>query len=144
MSSPDSAALYTVPRYADTPPIWVLYAGTPGSLEKVILFAENLFSLLAAVPALGVVPSGLKLVLGLGQVGVGGIGVGLCAISSIERDSRRSVYHIKHGLGNMGAAALEAIPLVSTVLIIVRVALMIHRREYNEGNGLKFMPYKSW
>lgn len=94
------------------------------SIEKTLNNLENKLSLYSLCPF--VVPGVAKFGIGVVQT-VSSLAVGLiCAVPAYFQHEKsqylvtRSIKHIKHGLGNVVAGGIEAIPIVGTGFIAIR------------------------
>lgn len=120
-------------------------------LERTVNNLEARLSYYAFIPGLGILPGAAKVVMGTAQT-VSALACSL--ISSIHfgftgrfGPTRRACCHIKHGLGNIGAGVLEAIPFVGATLYCCRM----HRRTtplpetayIRTHHEDKWMPYSS-
>lgn len=87
------------------------------ALESDLSLVEFGCSILTAVPGIGIVGGGAKLILGSAQVigGVATAAISFIANSGTVTDtSKRGVTHIVHGLGNI-VSAVEGVPVIGSV-----------------------------
>ena len=112
---------------------------------------ERALSIGAAIPVIGTVAGLSKVLIGVAQVIVGIVG-GIFTLPARFMDNSKLNDHFwthaKHGIGNIVAGTLEAIPLVGTGMIFARSA-----KSFNHSASVgmcimtthedKFMPYTS-
>ncbi len=121
------------------------------NLDRTMNGIENLLSDASAYPVIGTLAGIGKVMIGATQ-GITALAYGVltaipCAIKRDPTPLKHSWTHIKHGIGNMAAGTLEAIPLVQTAIYWIR-ELKQHggsdriARLYT-GQENKFMPYSS-
>lgn len=94
-------------------------------IERVTAGTERLLSYGAVIPVLGAIAGAFKMILGTIQV-VGGILGMIVSAPFVWRGEGRHVFsragsHTINGLANVVAGALEAIPLVGSVIAGVRI-----------------------
>lgn len=120
-------------------------------LDGIIDNMENKLSFVSAIPIIGTLAGGAKVLMGAGQ-GLTALAYGaLTFIPAVYTGDYSSLKyswtHIKHGLGNMGAGTVEAIPLVQTALYGLRVVRGDGKSDFQAylytGHEKKFMPYTS-
>lgn len=120
-------------------------------LERELNDIENSLSRVSAIPLVGSLAGATKVVLGAAQ-SLTALTCGLFSMipSMVTKDytfSNRCLTHLKHGIGNIAAGIVEAVPGVQTLSYVVRkrkgsmdsdprVKLTTHHEN-------KFMPYKS-
>lgn len=122
---------------------------------------ENALTVGAAVPILGVVPAAAKIILGIAQVVAGiafilfdGIMNGLSGLYKSYKDEGAASFgarHIVHGLANIAAGAVEAIPLVGTISLLVRLRKAENIKEFvmepiaaMESQFIQYKGYKEY
>lgn len=116
-------------------------------------FFENKLSYIGGFPVIGTVAGVVKISMGLIQT-IGGLSAGIflsiSAACQKNKDWTLALYawtHVKHGLGNIIAGTLEAIPFVGLIMNVIRV----HRSNsiskqvvyIRTNQDHKFMPYLS-
>lgn len=112
---------------------------------------ENELSYFAAYPIVGTIAGASKAFLGAFQA-ITALAVTILSIvpSIFAQDGslvKYTISHIKHGVGNMMAGTLEAIPLFGTLLYLFRLAGKAHSSDVEvkvfSGHADKFMSYDS-
>lgn len=120
-------------------------------LDQKINNIENNLSKIAAIPLVGTLAGGAKVCLGAAQSFTALAITIITAIpASRTGDWSTTSYawsHVKHGLGNIIAGTLEAIPVVGSILWVYRdnaSHFEAKGRFYiSTGHADKFMPYES-
>lgn len=124
-------------------------------VQATLSRAENYLSLGALVPGLGLIPGVLKVGLGLVQT-ITGIVMGIlstfvaCCYSAFKEYRHLGLVHTVHGMGNMLAGITEAIPLIGTAIVLIRIRrnktnvdAQKHPRSLIEGNAEQpYIPSK--
>jgi hypothetical protein len=122
------------------------------SIERNLSRTENVLSSLAAIPIIGTVPAVAKVAMGTVQTitalfiaTVAGLPA---AAFGNKKILERSWTHIKNGIGNIAAGAVEAIPLVGTGVFIMRfkraMGLGVPGKSINlDTQELKWLSYPS-
>lgn len=120
------------------------------NIERAINDIENTLTNISAYPGVGSLAGIAKVLMGTAQV-VTAISYGIFNIipsinSGDWSNVKYSFTHIKHGVGNITAGVFETIPLLQTVLYIIRqlrqhqASDRVHLQTRHEN---KFMPYAS-
>lgn len=123
------------------------------NVDRTINNIENTLTDVSAYPVVGTLAGCTKVLMGAVQE-LTGIACGIltfipAAITGDWSSVKYSWTHIKHGVGNMGAGIVEAIPLVQTVLYGVRQIRQVGNGRSDTqvclytGHEYKFMPYAS-
>lgn len=120
------------------------------SVDRTLNNIENVLSDIAAYPIAGTLAGSTKIALGTTQFLTAlacGILLSIPAIATCDLSLlNHSWTHMKHGLGNIVAGILEAIPLFGTILFGLRVVKSIDPSVpvyLRTGHENKWMPYSS-
>lgn len=121
------------------------------SIDRTINNIENTLTDISPYPVAGTLAGGAKILMGAVQtltaLACGILTVVPAAISKDWSPVKHSWTHIKHGLGNIVAGTIEALPLVQTVFFFVRQARQLNgsglQIYLHTGHERKFMPYTS-
>lgn len=114
-------------------------------LEENLTLMEFALSTITAAPVFGVIGGSAKVALGTVQA-TSALGISL--ISVIGKATcyknilyERAIPHIFHGLGNMAAGVLEAIPLIGTISGCIRFC---HKSDGTFGSlqTMNYLAYK--
>lgn len=133
-----------------------LYSDNEAAFDKQINEIETFLSTISVCPGVGSVAGAGKILMGITQT-LAAIAYGiLFAISDLTSRNplhvNRAWTHIKHGLGNIAAGAIESIPIIQTAFYLIRQRCKTHSLHYSEddkdvhvstGYDDKFMPYQS-
>lgn len=123
-------------------------------VDRAVNIIENTLTDISAYPVVGTIAGGTKILMGAVQ-GLTAFAVGILTFipSAILTETwlpmslKFSWKHIKHGLGNMIAGAIEALPIVQTVLYGIRQGRKCGPSDVQvhiyTGHESKFMPYTS-
>lgn len=123
------------------------------NFDTVINHTENALSILSMVPGVGFVTGGLKIVIGLVQTVVAGIlNLVFKALDNFIYKDYANI-HFKHGLANMVAGFIEAIPIAGFLLGLKRMSNEQVEKEgrskfeikatIESAHKFKFMAYPS-
>lgn len=117
-------------------------------LDRFIDTLERAGSTVAIVPGAGAVAGAFKIVIGLIQITTAVACAILLFIPAAAMGEEGSLMeycwtHIKHGVGNILAGLLEAIPLLGTAIAIQRDMDSRWSTERTPSEAGKFMPYQS-
>lgn len=128
-----------------------IYSTSQYKFDSGLSSVEDTLSKAALFPGVGVVSGTVKVLIGLIQTVVAGILTAAFKCTGNEAHKEYAKVHVKHGLANMGIGVLEAIPLVGTVITLVRVLRDGTLNSYGEDEGpqivsahqFKFKSYPS-
>jgi hypothetical protein len=102
-------------------------------LERNITNLEFNLSVAGIIPVLGAIPGITKVAFGivqtLGALLVMILSLPFCWSESGRAVTRRAVSHIVNGVGNIVAGALESIPIVGTVIVLIRIRSVVKAEE---------------
>lgn len=103
-------------------------------LERIFAKTEYELSKGAAVPVFGAIPAAGKAVLASGQLAAGTVMTIFALPTCVTKEGRaftsRAVSHIVNGMANLGAAAVEGIPLVGTAIFAYRFFRTAGKSDY--------------
>lgn len=119
-------------------------------IDHVLNETERALSIGAAIPVAGTVAGLSKVLMGVAQTIVGVVGGILTLPARCMNNTKLNNHfwtHAKHGVGNVAAGLVEAIPLVGTGIYIARwfkannnTSVQVYTQTQHED---KFMPYES-
>lgn len=121
------------------------------SLDATINNFENNLSFVSSYPVVGTLAGGVKILMGTTQVISALAWAILTAIPALVTADysplNHSWTHFTHGLGNITAGTLEAIPLVQQLLYLFRTVMQMKTSDVEvtirTEHENKFMPYRS-
>ncbi len=97
------------------------FSDTQYNFDTVVNHTENALSVLSMTPGVGFVTGGLKIVIGLVQAAVAGIlYLVFKALDNVRYRDYANI-HFKHGLANIAAGFIEAIPLAGLLMGLKRM-----------------------
>ena len=103
-------------------------------LERTIAKTEYKLSKCAAVPVLGSIPAAGKAVLAAGQITIGSLAMisalPFCVTKEGRALSSRAFSHVVNGMANLGASAIEGVPLVGTAIFAYRFFRIAGKSDY--------------
>jgi hypothetical protein len=114
-------------------------------VERLISRTETVLGAAACVPVLGTIPATAKIAMGILQTACA-LYVSPPAIIHALITKRTTVLnhcetHIKHGLGNIIAGALEAVPFIGMLIVLLRA---LKARGFSlDSQELKWLSYPS-
>jgi hypothetical protein len=121
------------------------------NVDRTINDIENMLSNVSAYPIIGTTAGCTKIIMGALQTLTAlACGILVAIPSAIVRNGSALKYswtHMKHGIGNMVAGAVEAIPVVQTIVYGIRYSAQVRQSDagvhLDTGHQFKFMPYSS-
>lgn len=127
------------------------YYAQPLEVDQLASDVENFLTMHAKIPLLGTVPAGLKVVFGVVQAICSAV---VLVVSTFFLTSKfaqniwlHSSRHFLHGLSNMLAGAIQAIPFIGSLIILIPEIKraggsdsMVH---YSNSRSNKFFGYKT-
>lgn len=121
------------------------------AIDATMNNTENALSDAALWPVIGILPGGVKILMGVTQ-SVTALACGIITLAPAAASENWSLVHhswthIKHGLGNIAAGTLEALPFVGTCMYYTRKLKQASESDAQSRilthHENKWMPYDS-